>query len=101
MSPRRHKEPTSTGIVYRALCAADDFRTLRQLIRECGLSCNRVSAALHHLRARRAVDVMDVEGQLWWFATPDTDNRSSTVDERTPETHPRRPRRTKKQGDAK
>lgn len=95
MSPRRHKEPTSTGIVYRALCAADDFRTLAQLVVQCSLSSNRTSAALYHLKACKAVEAMEVGGTLWWFATPETDARSSTVEERTPETKPRRPRRRK------
>lgn len=90
---RRRKEETSTSRVLRTLCQADDFRTSRQLQDETGLDVNHVSAALHHLRKHQAVDLVEAEDNLWWFATPTTDTRCRVVEERTPELNPRRPRR--------
>lgn len=74
---------------------ADDFLTLRMLVAKTGMTTNQVSASLSHLRSYHVVDVIETEGGLWWFLTPDTDTRSRVVEERTPEDSPRRPRRRK------
>jgi hypothetical protein len=92
---RKLKETTTTHLVFEALKRADDFRTSRQLQLETGRSSNRVGAALHLLERYRAVDFVEGEGTLWWFATPGSDTRVRTVEEKAPETRPRRARRKK------
>jgi len=93
---KRFKQPTSTSIVFAALIRANDFRTGKQLQTETGLSSNRVSAALYSLMKYKAAEFIEAEGSLWWFATPDTDTRSRTVDEKAPELKPRKPRKQRK-----
>lgn len=90
---RRRKEPTSTFRVFEALCRADDFRTGRQLQSELGLDVNHTSAALYSLKKYRAVEAIEGDGALWWFATPENDTRSKKLEERCPECRPRKPRR--------
>lgn len=91
----RFKETTSTTRVMEALIRADDFRTGRQLQEELGLDCSHVSAALYHFRKYHAADCIEQPDALWWFATPEDDRRCRVVEERTPESRPRRPRRRK------
>lgn len=93
---KRNTETTATFLVLDALKRADDFRTVAQLQSETGKSYNRVQAALHHLRVHKAVDFVEAERKLWWFATPTSDTRSRTVDERFMEDKPRKSRKTKK-----
>jgi hypothetical protein len=90
---KRFKETTSTCRVMDALVRADDFMTSRQLQAALGLNCNRVSAALFHLRKYKAAEAMEADGTLWWFATPDADTRTRVVEERTPECRRRNRRR--------
>jgi len=90
---KRQKEETSTSRVYRALREADDFRSGKQLQDYLGMDVNHVTASLHHLRKYSAVDAIEGEQTLWWYATPESDARSRTVEERVPEAKPRRPRR--------
>ena len=78
-------KPTWTYLVEQALKEADDFMSLAQLVEKTGAAYNQATAALSHLRKRRAVDSLESGGALWWFATPNTDNRSKTVEERVPE----------------
>jgi len=68
-------KPTTTSRVYDVLKACGDFRTARQIKVQLGENINRVSAALYHLRAHKAVDFVEAPETLWWFATPESDNR--------------------------
>lgn len=90
---RKRTETCCTHIVEQALRASDDFVTGQDLIERTGLSYNRVTASLHHLRKYRAADCLDSGGRLFWYATPDSDTRSRKVEERTPESKPRKPRK--------
>ena len=94
---RKLKEATSTTRVLDALVRADDFVTARQLQLLLALDCNHVSAALYHLRKYCAVDFVEAEDALWWFATPDRDCRSRAVHERVPEVKPRARRKRKQE----
>lgn len=89
----KHKEITHTTRVLEALIRADDFRTTRQLKALTGGDYNQIGAALSHLKKHRAADCLTCEGELWWFATPESDDRSRHVDERVLESVPRRTRR--------
>jgi len=75
----------------------DDFRTAKQLKEATLLSTNQVSASLHELRKYKAVDCLAENGQLWWYATPDTDQRQHTVDMRQEELKSRKKRKLKKE----
>lgn len=95
----RPKRVSYTCQVFEALKQADDFRTLWQLSTGLSLSTCRVSAALHHLYKRKAVSCLSENGQLYWYATPEDDDRSMTYDvvseatikrKRKPHPHPRR-----------
>ena len=93
---KKFKDPTSTSLVERALRECDDFRTMAQLRDLLKLDTNHTSAALSHLKKYGAADCMEVDGTLWWYATPDSDRRIRTVEERCPETGPRKPRKPRK-----
>lgn len=95
---RKIKETTAVKLVFEALVRADDFRTAKQLQAETGQPANRVSAALYNLLKYHAVSFVESDRQLWWFATPADDTRVKTVDERTPESRPRKARKGKKGG---
>jgi hypothetical protein len=73
----------------------DDFMTLEQIRTTTGAGRHTLEVALDHMRKRRAVAAMEVDGTLWWYATPGEDNRSRVVEERAVEHLPRRRRRTK------
>ena len=96
----KYKQPTWTTLVLELLTGRDDFMTARQIRTAIGANVNQASAALSSLRQYRCVDcVVEPNGIAWWFATPETDQRCSHLDERTPEDKPRnrRVKRTKKE----
>jgi len=66
---------------------------VKQLIQETGESHNRITAALHQLRLRGAVEAMEVEGQLFWYLTPELDRRSRVVNEIKADIHHTKKRR--------
>ena len=92
----RLKRTTTTTLITDRLRILDDFQTTRQLIDDTHESSNRVTAALHRLRVYGAIDAMEVDGQLYWYLTPDTDTRIRTVPEKAEETKPRKPRARRK-----
>lgn len=84
-------QPTWTSLVLAALVKADDFMSadmLRAVIP--GLTNNRYTASIHHLRKRRAIDSVEGDGRLWWFATPHTDDRTFHQEQRIPEEQKRK-----------
>lgn len=94
----RRSAPTWTTLVLEALVRADDLMTAEQLrlaLWAAGLKAtsNRVSAALHHLHGHKAVDFVEADAHLWWFATPEDDTRLRVIQEKAPEFRPRRRRR--------
>lgn len=93
---RKLKQRTSTSIVAEYLARVDDYVTLAQVKRDTRLDTNHASAALYHLKKFRAAECFESGGVLWWFATPQTDTRTKTLAERTPEARPRRQRRAAK-----
>jgi hypothetical protein len=92
----RGKQTTTTALVTEALARADDFRTARQLADATGRSLNQVHSALWVLKHYySAVECIEAADGLWWFATAADDKRSKHLDERTPESKPRRAKRRK------
>ena len=91
------RKPTCVSLVYAHLVAADDFCDMQTLIKVSGYSKHVTEVAIQHLVMHKAVDsVKGGDGKLWWFATPDTDNRACHVDLRVPEGPGTRPRRSRK-----
>lgn len=75
------KQVTTTRLVLETLVARDDFMNLGQLATATGRERNQVSAALIHLHKSKAVDNVVVGEELWWCATPDTDQRVRALTE--------------------
>lgn len=92
MSQTKHVSYTLT--VFEALKARDDFMTKQQLQEATKLHTNLVLRSLHHLRQHKAVDAITVDGVLWWFATPHTDDRIRVVQEKAHFTRRHRARKT-------
>jgi hypothetical protein len=95
---RKHKEPTCVRRVEDALREADDFLTASLLAERTGLDGNHVNACVWHLAKYKAIEGLRVDDTLWWFLTPETDQRIRKVAERTPEGQPRKPRKRKSAG---
>lgn len=95
----KHKLTTYTFLILEYLKKVDDFRTYADLMTAVNdarpdVVINDISAACFHLKKHKAIDsVVDHRGTVFWFATPETDDRSRTIDERTPESKPRNRRR--------
>lgn len=81
----KNKYPSVTYLVFTALVNSKDFMNHEDLMKVTGCNRNQISAACIHLRNRKAVDVIIDNGVGWWYATPETDNRSMTFDERVQE----------------
>jgi hypothetical protein len=91
------KEPTATSEVLRVLRETDDFMDMPEVARLARKSMKNVGTALWWLRRIGAVDVVvNADGKGWWYARPsEEDQRSRHLDERTPESRPRAPKRKK------
>lgn len=95
-SNRADQVPTWTCKTAAALAAQDDFMSMEQLRAATGASVCQMSATLHHLSKRRAVEsVRGGDGKLWWFATPETDDRMRPVEQRVVEPKGNRVRRVR------
>lgn len=79
----RSKDTTWTTLVLEALIGRDDFMTYEMLREATGGNQNQIQATCHHLRKRRAIDcIIEPNGVAWWYATPESDNRSRKIEER-------------------
>lgn len=92
---KRLKKTTNTTLVLEALIRADDFLTSKMLSDSIGITPGSVNVAVHSLQSFKAVECVEGNGKLWWFATPENDTRTKHIHERTPESRPRRPKKTK------
>ena len=97
---KRQKEPTWTTLVLEALRSSDDFMDYAMLIRETGGNYCQVSASCFSLREYRAIGVeITPDGKAWWYARPPEDDaRTRHLDERTPESKPRKLRKYRRKG---
>lgn len=85
----KHAEPTITKTVLDALIAHDDFMRLDTIVEATKLSRHAVQGTLLYLRKHKAIDSVESGGHLYWFPTPEYDQRSKQVQARTPEVNPR------------
>lgn len=90
-----HRETTTTALVKFALENAADFMTAAMLADTTGRDVHKVTSALIHLREHKAAECVEQEKRLWWFATPQYDDRLRLITERAPETKPRKPAKRK------
>jgi len=93
---KKIKETPKIKLVFDCLVQADDLLTTREIVTRTQLPLHNVSTSLRCLRLYHAVDCIEGEDQLWWFAQPEEDLRVRVVEERTPESKPRRPKRPRK-----
>ena len=89
---KRSQIPTTASLVEEALQErGEDFMSLPMLVKITGRSSSQVSAALHHLRVHRAVDVViEKDGTCWWFPTLHLDTRHHKNQSYTEHTKPNR-----------
>lgn len=72
----KQTHPTYVNIVFDLLVAKDDFLTKEAIQQETRLDRQLVLRSLSHLRKHKAIEAISVDGVLWWFATPHTDDRA-------------------------
>lgn len=93
------KQTTATTLVLELLRADERLFLSARQIREKlpQLNGNQISAALYSLKDYDAVDfVAENDETLFWFARPpEDDKRYRIVEERTPESKPRKTRKKK------
>lgn len=74
------KKPTCTKLVCDYLAALDDFASLAMIRRGSGADHHNVLRTLTDLKRSKAIDCVEVEGELWWYVTPHADTRCRKVD---------------------
>ena len=77
MTNRRHQRPTCVGVVLQCLVTRDDFMRKSDIVQATGLAADQVGASLHDLQRYKAADCVVAHDELWWFATPATDQRTT------------------------
>ena len=75
------RHPTYVSLVLEYLVKVDDFTHIHAIVNETTISISLVRRALLHLKHHHAVDAVDAQGVLYWFATPESDNRLHTMKE--------------------
>lgn len=71
---------TWTSLVTEKLRDTDDFMNYAQLMAATGGTCTQISAACHHLRKCRVVDVIvEKDGVGWWYALPPEEDQRQHV----------------------
>jgi len=91
MTTRQKRTTTTTKITEALHAPGVDFMDLKMLMAATHEPVNRVTAALHHLRKKRVVDVVvNADGAGWWFALPPEFDQRSIVHEEIVDgiTHP-------------
>jgi len=69
----------STKRVLDYLIQSNDMVPFSVLKEHLSIDSSRLSAALTHLYRVYAVDVVEQNKVLWWFATPESDRRRRTI----------------------
>lgn len=73
----RQTRPTDVSVILAYLVGLDDFANKAMILAGTGLPENRYRAAIAHLAKHKCIDCVIVnENELWWFATPERDDRS-------------------------
>lgn len=72
----KRTHPTYSSQVLEVLIAADDALRCREVAERLALSTRLISGVLHTLYRYHAVDVIEGQDDLWWYATPADDVRT-------------------------
>ena len=73
----RQTRPTDVSVILAYLVGLDDFANKAMILAEVKIPDDRVRPALAHLAKHKAIDCVIVNGnELWWFATPERDDRT-------------------------
>lgn len=76
MTNKTGDRPTDVSVVLAYLVGLDDFANKAMLLEGTGLIDNRLRPALAHLMMHHAIDCVIVnECELWFYATPGSDDR--------------------------
>ena len=80
---KRSRVANRTKLVLEFLRKLDDFATASQIRGSVkGVNANQASAALYNLKKAGAVEAVEVDGVLFWFACPpEHDHRVRSPDE--------------------
>jgi len=73
----------NTKRVMDYLIQSNDMVPFSVLKEHLQMDSSRLSAALTHLYRSHAIDVVEQNKVLWWFATPESDRRIRTIAYRT------------------
>lgn len=74
--PYSTTRPTDVSVVLAYLVGLDDFANKKMVREATKLPDNRIRPALAHLLKHHAIDCVVVnEDELWFYATPATDDR--------------------------
>lgn len=73
---KKDTRPTDVSVVLAYLTKLDDFASKGMILLATGIPDNRVRPALAHLMKHQAIDCVIVnKNELWFYATPGSDNR--------------------------
>lgn len=74
--PYETTRPTDVSVVLDFLTKLDDFANRKMIHEATGVTMNRIRPALAHLQMHFCIDALIVNGnELWFYATPASDNR--------------------------
>jgi len=96
MRHNRVKVQTNVSLVEEAMTKHGDFMTTVMIAKNLRCATNAVHASLHHLFVHKAADSVISGGKLWWFLTPETDDRLRHIEQRAQEDSKRKLRVRKK-----
>ena len=72
----RQTRPTDVSVILAYLVGLDDFASKAMVMAETKIPDDHVRPALAHLAKHKCIDCVIVnENELWWFATPERDDR--------------------------
>ncbi len=89
-------ETSYTKKVFDFLCTHDDFIRMKDIATATKLELRQLRQTLPWLRKCKAIDSVESGGELFWYATPDTDTRRYRIDEHRREDEPRHARKARK-----
>ncbi len=92
------RHATYTSLVQECLKERNDFMSYSEIFdyvkkTRSEVKLANISAACFHLKKHKVIDfVIDCDGEVFWFFTPETDDRLRTINERVQESRPRKRR---------
>ena len=80
--PYETTRPTDVSVVLAYLVDLDDFANRKMIHEATAIPMNRVRPALAHLKLHFCIDAVIVNSnELWFYATPASDNRVKIMKE--------------------